>query len=131
MKVSGAPPRAKLDADNVIERIIELSEEALQSCEQLKADCIRAAKAKFALEHKKAKVLPKYSTAAKSQVQRDALAFEEYSEEYEENETAEALKAAAIRKVDTLRQVLSSLQTIANVKKHEANALQYGQDFSE
>ena len=126
MKIKGTPPPSG-EVLNILERILLLSDQALEAVDQLKEDAIDEANKKVALKKKISLTLPKYSTAGKSQEMREAAAFHEYEKEYKEQHVAEAVKTASVEKVKTLRQVLSAFQTYVNSEASVAQMLGYGQ----
>lgn len=125
MKIKGNIPNKKVQ--NVLERLLELSDEALKAVDDLKDDAIDEANKRFALKKKTSLTLPKYKNAGKSQEMREAASFHEYEKEYHELHVAEAIKVASVEKVKTLRQALSALQTYVNSEKAVSEMLGYGQ----
>lgn len=114
-------------SDNILESLLQLSEDAKSACEELATVAVDCATKKDALKRAEAKALLNNRNNGKSQEIRAAFADAEFADEREEYYKVEAKKEVLVETIKTLRQILSAHQTYVSSQKSVADMLGYGQ----
>lgn len=126
MKIKGQIPNTTYN--EVLEQMLDASQELLSTVEELKTVSIDSANAEDDLARARAKAL--LQVEGKNKDEREAKVDHKFADERKKSLVLKATKEALLEKVRSQRQVLSALQTYVNTTKAEINAFQYGQDIS-